>query len=214
MGPKAPTTPTKKAAATKSKPKPNHPTYQVMISTAIAHYKDRTGSSQPAIIKYIEANYNVAPDTFKTQLKLALKRLVAKGTLTMVKASYKLSEEGKKEHQATLGPVAKKPKAKTAAASTETTTAAPPSTPTKKAAPKKPAAKAASTSTKTAVAKKNSAKVTKAVSKKPAAKKAPRKVMGMEEDNEEEELTFLDDEFSDEADDEDSDSGRKKRNKM
>ncbi|EAL64734.1 histone H1 [Dictyostelium discoideum AX4] len=174
MGPKAPTTPTKKAAATKSKPKPNHPTYQVMISTAIAHYKDRTGSSQPAIIKYIEANYNVAPDTFKTQLKLALKRLVAKGTLTMVKASYKLSEEGKKEHQATLGPVAKKPKAKTTATSTETT-AAPPATPTKKAAPKKPAAKAASTSTKTAAAKKNSAKVTKAVSKKPAAKKAPSK---------------------------------------
>ncbi|KAN0001036.1 hypothetical protein ACTFIZ_001459 [Dictyostelium cf. discoideum] len=209
MGPKASSTPTKKAVATKSKPKPNHPTYQVMISAAIAHYKDRTGSSQPAIIKYIEANYNVAPDTFKTQLKLALKRLVAKGTLTMVKASYKLSEEGKKEHKATLGPVAKKPKAKTA--STETTsTAAPPSTPTKKPAPKKPVAKAASTSTKTAAAKKNSAKVAKTVSKKPAAKKAPRKGKVME-NNKEEELTFLEDEFRDEADDEDSDSGRKKR---
>ncbi|KAN0012585.1 hypothetical protein ACTFIU_007892 [Dictyostelium citrinum] len=171
MGPKASATPTKKAAATKPKPKPNHPTYQVMISAAIAHYKDRTGSSQPAIIKYIEANYNVAPDTFKTQLKIALKRLVGKGTLTMVKASYKLSEEGKKEYKATLGPIAKNPKAKTA--STETTTAAP-ATPTKKPAPKKPAAKSAASS-KTAAAKKNTAKVTKPTSKKPAAKKAPTK---------------------------------------
>ncbi|KAN0048101.1 hypothetical protein ACTA71_002496 [Dictyostelium dimigraforme] len=178
MGPKASTTPTKKAAATKSKPKPNHPTYQVMISAAIAHYKDRTGSSQPAIIKYIEANYNVGQDTFKTQLKLALKRLVTKGTLTMVKASYKLSEEGKKEYKASLGPAPKKPNTKTPASSDSTTTATTtvPATPTKKPAPKKPAAtKSASTSNKTAAAKKNNAKVTKPVSKKPAAKKAPTK---------------------------------------
>ncbi|KAK5580746.1 hypothetical protein RB653_000770 [Dictyostelium firmibasis] len=180
MGPKSSTTPTKKAVATKPKPKPSHPTYQVMISDAIAHYKDRTGSSQPAIIKFIEAKYTVSPDTFKTQLKLALKRLVAKGTLTMVKASYKLSEEGKKEHKASLGEDVKKPKTKTPASSTESTsTAATPATPTKKLT-KKPATKAASTSTKTAVAKKNTAKVSKpaANTKKPAPaspKKAPNK---------------------------------------
>jgi hypothetical protein len=42
--------------ATKPKAPAAHPKYSVMIAAAITALKDRTGSSRPAILKYVCAN--------------------------------------------------------------------------------------------------------------------------------------------------------------
>merc|ERR1712080_602645 len=106
---------------------------------------DRTGSSRAAILKSIVANNKVDAAKAAVQVRLALKRGVAKGALKMARASgkgagcYKIVKVEKvKKVKAAKKPAAKK--AKKAAA--------------KKAA-KKPAAKKAA--------------------KKPAAKKAAKK---------------------------------------
>merc|ERR1711876_21075 len=143
------------AAPKKAKAPAAHPKYSVMIAAAITSLKDRTGSSRQAILKYICANYKVDAAKAAVQVRLALKRGVAKGALKMARASgkgagsYKVvkAEKPKKVKKA------KKPKAKKAAKK-----------PAKKAA-KKPAAKKA--------AKKPAAK--KAAPKKPAAKKPAAK---------------------------------------
>merc|ERR1711902_151365 len=135
--------PAKKAS--KPKAPAAHPKYSVMIAAAITALKDRTGSSRQAILKYICANYKVDAAKAAVQIRLALKRGVAKGALKMARASgkgagsYKVvkTEKPKKVKKA------KKPKAKKA----------------KKA--KKPAAK--------------KAKKPKKAAKKPAAKKAAKK---------------------------------------
>merc|ERR1719419_1321012 len=145
----------KKAA--KPKVAAAHPKYSVMIATAIKTLKDRTGSSRQAILKYICANYKVDAAKAAVQIRLALKRGVAKGALKMARASgkgagsYKLAKvEKPKKVKKVKKPVAKKAKkAKKPAA--------------KKA--KKPAAKKA----KKPAAKKAAPK------KKPAAKKAAKK---------------------------------------
>ena len=49
------------------KPEPAHPKYDVMIKAAILALKERTGSSTPAIAKYLAANYTL-PDNFKKML--------------------------------------------------------------------------------------------------------------------------------------------------
>merc|ERR1739840_86462 len=142
--------PAKKAS--KPKAPAAHPKYSVMIAAAITSLKDRTGSSRQAILKYICANYKVDAAKAAVQVRLALKRGVAKGALKMARASgkgagsYKVvkAEKPKKVKKA------KKPAAKKA----------------KK--PKKAAKKAAAKK----AAKKPAAK--KAV-KKPAAKKAAPK---------------------------------------
>merc|ERR1712178_592350 len=142
--------PTKKAS--KPKAPAAHPKYSVMIAAAITALKDRTGSSRQAILKYICANYKVDAAKAAVQVRLALKRGVAKGVLKMARASgkgagsYKVvkAEKPKKVKKA------KKPAAKKAKKP-------------KKAA-KKPAAKKAA---KKPVAKK--------AAKKPAAKKAAPK---------------------------------------
>eukprot|EP00793_Prasinoderma_coloniale_P005803 PRCOL_00004277-RA len=72
---------------------PVHPTYAVMVRAAVLALKERTGSSNPAIWKYISANYKGVD---KKILSTQLKNLVAKGKLVKVKASYKCSEEFKK----------------------------------------------------------------------------------------------------------------------
>merc|ERR1712081_131307 len=101
-----------------------------------------------AILKYIVANYKVDAAKAATQVRLALKRGVAKGTLKAAKATgkgagcFKLVKVEK--------PKAKKPKAKKAA--------------------KKPAAKKAKKP-----AKKAAKKPAKKAAKKPAAKKAAPK---------------------------------------
>merc|ERR1712154_511310 len=65
--------------ATKAKAPAAHPKYSVMIAAAITSLKDRTGSSRQAILKYICANYKVDAAKAAVQVRLALKRGVAKG---------------------------------------------------------------------------------------------------------------------------------------
>merc|ERR1711953_1232009 len=94
--------------------------------------KDRTGSSRAAILKHIVANNKVDAAKAATQVRLALKRGVAKGALKMASAkgknagSYKLVKVEKPKK------VTKKPAAKKAA---------PKKKPAAKKAPKKAAPK-------------------------------------------------------------------------
>merc|ERR1711974_256331 len=95
-----------------------HPKYSVMIAAAITALKDRTGSSRQAILKYICANYKVDAAKAAVQVRLALKRGVAKGALKMARASgkgagsYKVVkvEKPKKVKKANKKPAAKKAK--------------------------------------------------------------------------------------------------------
>ena len=145
-----------------------HPKYSVMIAAAIAALKDRSGSSRQAILKYICANYKVDAAKAAVQIRLALKRGVAKGALKMAResgkgaGSYKLVKvvKPKKEKKA------KKPKAKKPKKVKKVTKA------------KKPAAKKAKKPAKKAVkkpAKKAVKKPAKKAVKKPAKKVAPKK---------------------------------------
>merc|ERR1712154_6782 len=124
-----------------------------MIAAAITALKDRTGSSRQAILKYICANYKVDAAKAAVQVRLALKRGVAKGALKMARASGKGAGSYKvvKVEKPKKVKKAKKPKK------------------VKKAA-KKPAAKKAKKPKK--AAKKPAAKK---AAKKPAAKKAAPK---------------------------------------
>merc|ERR1712040_17146 len=111
-----------------------------MIAAAITSLKDRTGSSRQAILKYICANYKVDAAKAAVQVRLALKRGVAKGALKMARASgkgagsYKVvkAEKPKKVKKA------KKPKAKKPKKAKK-----PAKKPAAKKAAKKPAAKKA-----------------------------------------------------------------------
>merc|ERR1712064_171811 len=94
-----------------------HPKYSVMIAAAITTLKDRTGSSRQAILKYICANYKVDAAKAAVQIRLALKRGVAKGALKMARASgkgagcYKVVKvEKPKKVKKAKKPKAKKPK--------------------------------------------------------------------------------------------------------
>merc|ERR1711862_272138 len=144
--------PAKKASKPKSPAA--HPKYSVMIAAAITSLKDRTGSSRQAILKYICANYKVDAAKAAVQVRLVLKRGVAKGALKMARASGKGAGSYKvvKVEKPKKAKKPKKPKAKKP----------------KKA--KKPAKKAAKKPKK--AAKKPAAKK---VAKKPAAKKAAPK---------------------------------------
>merc|ERR1712038_240236 len=86
-------TPTMSDAAAPKAKKPKapaaHPKYSVMIAAAITALKSRTGSSRQAIIKYIVANYKVDAAKAPVQIRLALKRGVAKKTLKLAKESGK-----------------------------------------------------------------------------------------------------------------------------
>merc|ERR1712012_306371 len=132
------------AAAPKAKKAPAaHPKYSVMIAAAITALKDRTGSSRAAILKHIVANNKVDAAKAATQVRLALKRGVAKGALKMASAkgknagSYKLVKvvEPKKVKKV------KKPAAKKAAKKPAAKKAAPKKKPAAKKAPKKAAPK-------------------------------------------------------------------------
>ncbi|KAA8549112.1 hypothetical protein F0562_000796 [Nyssa sinensis] len=69
-----------------------HPPYFQMISEAITSLKDRTGSSQPAIAKFIEDKYQtLLPPNFKKTLSVQLKKFVKSEKLFKVKNSYKIS---------------------------------------------------------------------------------------------------------------------------
>ena len=56
---------------------PAHPKYDVMIKAAVLALKERTGSSVPAICKYIAGNYAVPEKTFKKVTGNMLKKLTA-----------------------------------------------------------------------------------------------------------------------------------------
>jgi len=162
------TTMTADAAKPKKVAKPKapaaHPKYSVMIGAAIAALKDRTGSSRQAILKYICANYKVDAAKAAVQIRLALKRGVAKGALKMARASgkgagcYKVVKAEKPKKVVKKKPAKKVVKKKPAA---------------KKPAAKKPAAKKAKKPAAKKAAKKPAAK--KPAAKKPAAKKAAKK---------------------------------------
>ncbi|KAF5936629.1 hypothetical protein HYC85_024135 [Camellia sinensis] len=69
-----------------------HPPYLQMISEAISSLKDRTGSSQPAIAKFMEEKYSsLLPPNFKKMLSIQLKRFVKSEKLVKIKNSYKVS---------------------------------------------------------------------------------------------------------------------------
>ncbi|KAE8735848.1 Histone H1 [Hibiscus syriacus] len=96
----------KKPKVTKEKkpkqPKPAaHPPYFQMIKEAILALNEKSGSSPYAIAKYMEEKQKaVLPANFRKILALQLKNSTARGKLIKIKASYKLSEAGKKATKA------------------------------------------------------------------------------------------------------------------
>merc|ERR1712088_974405 len=131
------------AAAPKVKKAAAHPKYSVMIAAAITALKDRTGSSRAAILKHVVANNKVDAAKAATQVRLALKRGVAKGAFKMASAkgknagSYKLVKVEKPRKVKKV----KKPAAKKAAKKPAAKKAAPKKKPAAKKAPKKAAPK-------------------------------------------------------------------------
>jgi len=91
-----------------------HPSYEEMIYKAIAHKHSVKGSSIAAIHQFILNTYDDLPsnDAVKIQVRLSLKRLIARGSIEKVKASYKLAdstkEKLKKEKKTTKSPAPKK----------------------------------------------------------------------------------------------------------
>ncbi|KAF5183678.1 Histone h1 [Thalictrum thalictroides] len=91
--------------------KASHPPYFQMIKEAILALKERGGSSPQAIAKYMEEKFKPdLPANFKKIMSVQLKKSVVKGKLVKVKASFKLSDESKKE-KSTKTAIEKKPKA-------------------------------------------------------------------------------------------------------
>ncbi|TRY93047.1 hypothetical protein DNTS_025171 [Danionella cerebrum] len=170
------------AAAPASKPKKaksskkgnSHPKYSDMIKAAIASDKSRGGASRQSIQKYVKNHYKVG-DNADSQIKLALKRLVANGLLRHTKGigasgSFKLAkaEEAKKPEKPKKAPAVKvkKPKAKPAAAK-------PKKAPKPKKVAKSPAKKkAAEKKVKAPAKKKSPVKAKKVVKKTKVAKPA------------------------------------------
>ncbi|KAH9682232.1 hypothetical protein WN943_028971 [Citrus x changshan-huyou] len=112
MAPVAAKTPkegkSKNAASAATKKSRAHPPYSEMINEAITALKERTGSSQFAIAKFIEEKQKASlPNNFKKLLLVQLKKLVANGKLVKVKNSFKLPP---KSSSSTAAAAAKKPK--------------------------------------------------------------------------------------------------------
>lgn len=80
----------------REQPRLTAPLHRRPRAAAIKSLKERSGSSSKAIAKYIGATYKV-PTGFEKTLGQQLKRLAAAGKLVKVKASFKLSDELKKE---------------------------------------------------------------------------------------------------------------------
>ncbi|ONI04873.1 hypothetical protein PRUPE_6G345300 [Prunus persica] len=179
----------------KARSPPSHPPFVEMITEAIVALKERTGSSQYAITKFVEEKNKNLPQTFRKLLLYNLKKLVASGKLVKVKNSFKLppgrsapvkekpdAPKPKKSAEAVVKPrpkpktvakpkanVAAKPKPKAAAKPKLKAVAAKPKAavkPKAKPAAAKPAAKVARTSTRTSPGKKVEVK---AKAKKPVA---------------------------------------------
>lgn len=89
-----------------------------MIKEAILALNEKGGSSPYAIAKFMEQKHKtVLPSNFRKILGLQLKNSVSKGKLIKVKASYKLSEAGKKRSE-------KGSKSRSSSSSSSTTKAA------------------------------------------------------------------------------------------
>ncbi|KAF5735968.1 histone H1 [Tripterygium wilfordii] len=126
----------------------SHPPYFQMIKEALLALNEKSGSSPYAIAKHMEEKHKaVLPANFRKMLTLQLKNSAARGKLVKIKASFKLSEAGKKDKPATRKPrtdATKKPKAakttdakKKTEITTRTAKKAGPTRP-KKSAPAKP----------------------------------------------------------------------------
>jgi len=112
---KKPKAPKEKKPKEKKPKTASHPPYFQMIKDALVSLNEKTGSSAYAIAKYMEEKLKaVLPANFRKTLGLQLKNSVAKGKLIKIRASYKLSEAGKKENGTGKTPKAiteaKKPK--------------------------------------------------------------------------------------------------------
>ncbi|KAJ4714241.1 Histone H1 [Melia azedarach] len=76
----------------------SHPPYLQMITDALLALNDKSGSSPYAIAKYMEEQHKAElPGNFRKILAVQLKNFAAKGKLIKIRASYKLSESGKKD---------------------------------------------------------------------------------------------------------------------
>jgi len=162
----------------------SHPPYFQMIKEALLSLNERSGSSPYAIAKYMEEKHKaVLPANFRKILGLQLKNSASKGKLIKVKASYKLSESGKKDKvttiKATKSDDLKKPKeakAKSAIKGAEKVKASKKSEAVKKAVkPVKKIVKKKKTKKATPVKPKPKPKQPKSI-KSPAAKKAKKVV--------------------------------------
>ncbi|KAL4378557.1 hypothetical protein GQ457_02G003650 [Hibiscus cannabinus] len=178
----------KAPAAKKPRAPPAHPSYEEMIKDAIVSLKERTGSSQYAITKFIEEKQKNLPGNFKKLLLFHLKKLVAAGKLVKVKNSFKLPSARSKTETTTSAPAKKKPaatKAKSKPAAKSVKSAKPASkAPAKTKAVSKPKSKVAakpkaptkakSTTTKTKAATAAKPKTTAAAKSKAASKSKPK----------------------------------------
>ncbi|KAG1362354.1 Histone H1 [Cocos nucifera] len=163
--PRAPKTAKEKKPRGSKSSAPSHPPYFQMIKEALLALSEKTGSSPYAIAKYMEEKHKgVLPGNYKKMLAIQLKNFAAKGMLVKVKASFKLSEAGKKEGK----PVAKEKKPAKAASSDGTKRKAPAATAT---ARKKPAA-----ASKAPKSPKKAAGVKKAKKAAPAKPKQPKSI--------------------------------------
>ncbi|PIN10448.1 hypothetical protein CDL12_16970 [Handroanthus impetiginosus] len=161
-----------KAAPKEKKPKAaktaSHPPYYEMIKEALLALNEKSGSSPYAIAKFMEEKHkSVLPANFRKILGLQLKNSAAKGKLIKIKASYKLSDAGKKDKTAAAKPVTRK--------ATSTITKKPR---TAKAAAAAPTRKPRTTKTSAAAAagtKRKAEAVKKAAPKKGAKKATPAK---------------------------------------
>lgn len=132
-----------------------------MIKEALLALNDKSGSSPYAIAKYMEEKHKaVLPANFRKILSLQLKNSAARGKLTKIKASYKLSETDKKGK-------ATSPKAKTEKKSKPDAAKVPKKS---EATTKKPAKKVVVAKKKTTPAKPKQPKSIRS----PAAKKAKK----------------------------------------
>ncbi|GKE97930.1 histone H1 [Tanacetum coccineum] len=88
-----------------------HLPYLEMVNDALVTLKERNGSSQYAIGKFIEDKYNDLLVNFKKILLIQLKKLVDSDKLVKVKASFKLPSTAKPKPKAPAkGKPAAKPK--------------------------------------------------------------------------------------------------------
>lgn len=107
------------ATAKKPKTKPTHPPTAQMVNSAIKDLKERSGSSLPAIKKYLAANYKVDADKLAPFIKKYLKNSVANGKLIQTKGkgasgSFKLPPGlSKKSEKSESGSVVVKKKSAT-----------------------------------------------------------------------------------------------------